>query len=111
MNRKRLEYFLTAAETLNLTETAERRFITQASVSGAVAALEKELGFQLFDRSRRKLRLTPAGEYFYTVGQNIIEVEDQYIQKARHISASEGVTLRIGASYGVCYSNYCKAVF
>ena len=65
MNRRKLTYFITAAETLNLTETAEIHYIAQASISGSIAALEEELGCKLFDRSHRKLQLTPAGEYFY----------------------------------------------
>ena len=104
MNRRRVEYFLTAAETLNLTETAERHFITQASISGSIAALEEEIGFKLFDRSRRKLKLTPAGEYFYQACRNIVEIEDKYIQQARHISAFEEHRLMVGTSNGFCFA-------
>lgn len=108
MNRKRLEYFLTAAETLNMTEAAEQHYITQASLSGAIAALEEEIGFRLFDRSRRKLKLTPAGEYFYEACQNIIEMEDQYIRQARHISEAESSLIKVGATHGTCFSRPSK---
>lgn len=53
MNLQKLQVFLTLYETLNYTETAERLYISQGNVSKQIMALEKELGVQLFDRSRR----------------------------------------------------------
>ncbi|GAB3437303.1 hypothetical protein GCM10027569_92050 [Flindersiella endophytica] len=47
--------------------TAERLHISQARVSKQVAALERELGGALFDRSSRLVRLTPLGQRFVDV--------------------------------------------
>jgi len=57
----RLMIFITAAETLNFSETARQLAISQANVSHHVKMLEEELDVQLFDRSHARLRLTDPG--------------------------------------------------
>lgn len=58
----RLKVFLTAAETMNFTETARRMHMTQPSVSQHIQALEQYFDVALFDRAGRYLQLTEAGE-------------------------------------------------
>ncbi len=58
----RLQVFLTAAETMNFTETARRMHMTQPSVSQHIQALEQHFEVTLFDRAGRYLQLTEAGE-------------------------------------------------
>lgn len=62
MDEVKLRCFMVLAETLNFTKTAERVFLTQQAVSRSIAALEKELGLQLFERSTRSVRLTAEGQ-------------------------------------------------
>jgi DNA-binding transcriptional LysR family regulator len=61
MELRQLEYFVAVAEAANFTRAAERVHISQSGVSAQVRALETELGAELFDRSARTARLTPAG--------------------------------------------------
>jgi len=61
MNIKKLEYFLSVAELLNFTRAAERHFISQTAMSQQIAALESELGVQLFTRDTKTVVLTDAG--------------------------------------------------
>ncbi|MEQ3554537.1 LysR family transcriptional regulator [Pseudonocardia nematodicida] len=58
---RQLEYFLAVAERLSVTEAARDLHMAQAALSQAVTKLERRLGVSLFDRSRRRLRLTAAG--------------------------------------------------
>lgn len=53
--------FIVTARHLNLTRAADELCITQGAVSRKVAALESWLGFPLFERHARGLRLTPQG--------------------------------------------------
>jgi hypothetical protein len=53
---------LIAAEIGRFTAAAEELHISQSSLSKQIIALEKRLGFPLFDRSRRKIALTQAGK-------------------------------------------------
>lgn len=62
MDHIKMKCFMTLAQTLSFTKTAEQVFLTQQAVSRSIAALEKELGLQLFERSTRSVRLTPEGQ-------------------------------------------------
>ena len=64
MDIKQVLYFLSVAETGSFSIAAEELYISQSSLSKQIIALEKELDIQLFDRSKRKISLTDAGEIF-----------------------------------------------
>ena len=59
------KYFMDVASGMTIFYAAEENFISQSSLSKAISRLEQELEVQLFDRSRRGMKLTVAGEYLY----------------------------------------------
>lgn len=61
MELRQLEYFVAVAEEASFTRAARRVHISQSGVSAQIRALERELGAELLDRSRKQVRLTPAG--------------------------------------------------
>ena len=65
MNYSKLDYFITIAETGNLTKAAENLYVSQPSLSQYLKRLENSLGAELFDRNSSPLRLTYAGEKYY----------------------------------------------
>ncbi|MTH54677.1 LysR family transcriptional regulator [Bacillus mangrovi] len=65
MDIKHLQYFIEAVNCKSFTRAADRLFITQPTISKMVKNLEEELGVQLFERSRKKLILTDAGQVIY----------------------------------------------
>ncbi len=65
MNIRQLELFMTVAEVENMTEAAERTYISQPAVSQTIQELEKEIGVRLFDRPGRSIQLNPAGKAFF----------------------------------------------
>jgi len=69
---RQLEYFIAVAGELNFSRAAERVHVVQSALSTSVAKLEKELGVELFDRSRQQIRITPAGETFYQHAREVI---------------------------------------
>lgn len=61
MTSQQIRYFISAARHLNFTKAAEEFFSSQPTVSRQIAMLEEELGFPLFYREGKQLRLTPGG--------------------------------------------------
>ena len=61
MNSQQIQFFFSAARHLNFTKVAEEFYTSQPTVSRQIAFLEEELGFQLFYRQGKQLRLTPGG--------------------------------------------------
>ena len=58
---RQLRYFLTVADLGGFTQAAGALFVAQPALSRQIALLEEELGFPLFERTPRGLRLTPPG--------------------------------------------------
>jgi DNA-binding transcriptional LysR family regulator len=65
MTSIQIQCFLTAAQTLNFTKTAQFLHISQPTVTHHISNLEAELGFHLFERNKKQIVLTVAGEKFY----------------------------------------------
>lgn len=61
MTSQQIQYFISAANHLSFTKAAEEFFTSQPTISRQIAALEEELGFELFYRDGRQLRLTSGG--------------------------------------------------
>ncbi|TKI06484.1 LysR family transcriptional regulator [Martelella alba] len=76
MNLKQLHYFKCLAEKQHYTEAAASLFISQPSLSHAIAELEKELGVMLFEKSGRNVRITDGGKLFLPYVENaLLELE------------------------------------
>jgi len=61
MELRDIEIFLTLADELHFGRTAERLHVSQARVSQAIKAQERQIGGALFERTSRRVRLTPLG--------------------------------------------------
>ncbi len=64
METRQIQYFLSVVNTGSFSAAADEHYISQSSLSKMIMALEKELAVLLFDRSKRKVSLTEAGEAF-----------------------------------------------
>jgi DNA-binding transcriptional LysR family regulator len=69
---RHLDYFVAVAAELNFSRAAQRIHVVQSALSAAVSRLEKELDVELFDRSKRQIALTPAGEVFLQHAREVI---------------------------------------
>jgi DNA-binding transcriptional LysR family regulator len=72
MELRQLEYFVAVAAELNFSRAAQRIHVVQSALSASVSKLEKELGVELFDRSKRQIALTAPGETFLQHAREII---------------------------------------
>lgn len=64
MELHQLRYFVAVAEEGSFTRAAEKLFLAQPSLSVQIRKLEQDVGAKLFERMRRQVVLTAAGEVF-----------------------------------------------
>jgi len=92
---RHLRYFVAVAEELHFGRAANRLHIVQPALSKQIISLERELGFELLDRSHA-IRLTRAGEVFYEEAHAILLRVDRAVQLTRATARGEAGTLAIG---------------
>jgi DNA-binding transcriptional LysR family regulator len=84
MNLQHLRYFLAVSRSNSFTQAARQLHVTQPTVSGGVAELEKELGVRLFHRAGRKVELTLEGR---TLSNYALRIEDLVDEAQDRLSA------------------------
>ena len=94
MELRQLRYFVTVAEELNFGRAATRLLIAGPSLSQQIKALERDLGTRLFDRDRRTVRLTPAGEALLPRVQALLEQADDLRRAV--VGLAEHEPVRVG---------------
>ena len=93
-----LKIFLAVAESGSITETANRLYISQPSVSQSIKALEKSLNVKLFHRDRKQgLILTDVGKKIHLIALEMQHLEERLYQTAFRENNFLGGLLRIGA--------------
>ncbi|HTD05297.1 LysR substrate-binding domain-containing protein [Undibacterium sp.] len=110
MELRHLRYFVTVAEELHFTRAAERLHIGQPPLSQQIQALEEEVGVQLLERSKRWVRLTPAGKFFLDDARKILAMSEQATQTARRANRGEIGELRIGFTPSTPFTEIFPAV-
>lgn len=98
MNTDNLKLFVAVARAGSFSVVARERVLDPSSVSRAIAALEQELGLQLFQRTTRRLALTEAGESLLTRVDALVDELDHALDDARAIASEPSGNLRITAS-------------
>lgn len=93
MDTRHLQYILTIAQKQNMTKAAEELFVSQSSLSQYLGKLEQELGVPLFERTRNKLLLTPAGERYVEAARKILDIEKETYADIRSLNNRSHITL------------------
>lgn len=93
---RQLEYFVAVAERLSFRKAAEACFVSQPSLSAQIAQLEALLGVQLFERDRRGVRVTAAGDALVAGARETLESCDRFRQLAQSLGAPLTGPLRLG---------------
>jgi LysR family transcriptional regulator, transcriptional activator of the cysJI operon len=98
VDERRLEVFRAVGRELSFGRAGLALHISQSAVSQQIAALELELGGALFDRSRRRVRLTPAGAALL---KRVDALLGDFAEARRAVAAARGAVegeLRVAAS-------------
>ncbi len=102
LDSRRLAVFHEVAERGSFSGAALELNFTQSVVSHHVAQLERELGLTLFERGKRPVRLTPAGERLRAHAGAILGATRAAEQDMRAVAGLESGTLRVGAFLTAC---------
>lgn len=96
MNIIQMKYFVTVAKCLNFTKAADQLYITQPALSRQISAIEQELNIQLFIRTNRSVKLTPAARILLEEFQHIYDEYTSAVSKAQSAQFGLSGHLNIG---------------
>ncbi|KUJ37300.1 hypothetical protein ACZ90_70330 [Streptomyces albus subsp. albus] len=96
MERHEMEIFLTLAEELHFGRTAERLRLSSAMVSQTVKKVERRIGAQLFERTSRKVALTPLGRQLSSEMRPHYDALNDAIGRAADAARGIHGVLRVG---------------
>jgi LysR family hydrogen peroxide-inducible transcriptional activator len=93
---RQLQYVVAVAETRSFRAAAERCHVSQPSLSAQIAQVESALGCTLFERERRPVLVTPAGEALIARARGVLRQADDLVGAARAFEDPLAGTLRLG---------------
>ncbi len=96
-----LKAFLAVADSNSFSAAADKLFLTQPAVSKRVAALEAELGANLFDRVGRQIILTEAGQTLLPQARTILAALEESRQQIANLSEQVSGTLKLATSHHI----------
>jgi DNA-binding transcriptional LysR family regulator len=103
MELRHLRYFVGVGEEQHFGRAAERLRVAQPALSRQIQDLEKELGFALFDRLPRGVRLSAAGKLFLSDARRVLQDVEHAKRRAERIAHGKAGTLRIGIATAVSW--------
>jgi DNA-binding transcriptional LysR family regulator len=105
MDLRNLNYFQVLAEELHFGRAAERLNISQPPLSRTIKQLEDDFGVLLFERTKRKVLLTSAGEELLVQTKQMISQMASIKKRLRIVGKGESGNLRIGYVGAVMHSS------
>jgi DNA-binding transcriptional LysR family regulator len=96
MELRHLRYFVAVAEEENISRAALKLRVSQPGLSRQVRDLEDEIGFQLFERSAKSIKLTAAGKTFMTEARAVLQRADDALKKARAVAHGGNSQIHVG---------------
>lgn len=96
MELRHLRYFIAAAAEENVSRAALKLHVSQPGISRQIHDLEDEIGFQLFERSAKSLKLTEAGKIFLAEAKSVLQQTEAAVKKAKVVAENAGGELHVG---------------
>jgi DNA-binding transcriptional LysR family regulator len=104
MNLEQLASFVTVAQLRNFTRAAEHLHLAQPSLSRQIAALEHDLGAELFHRARGGSTLTGAGESLLPLARRMLADAESVRRELAELAGLQRGRVRLGATPSLCIS-------
>jgi len=96
MELRHLRYFQAVAEELSFSRASKRLHVAQPALSRAIKQLELLLGADVLERTRHRVRLTPAGAVLLRDTASLLQYVQDSMQRVRRTAAGEEGELRLG---------------
>jgi DNA-binding transcriptional LysR family regulator len=96
MELRHLRYFVAVAEAENVSRAALKLRVSQPGISRQIRDLEDEIGFPLFERSAKSVRLTAAGKVFLTEAREVLLHAESAVKKARDVAHNGSGEIHVG---------------
>jgi LysR family hydrogen peroxide-inducible transcriptional activator len=93
---RQLQYVLAVAEARSFRRAAERCHVSQPALSAQIAEAERMLGVQLFERDRRRVLVTAAGQAIIERALRVLLEAEDLLEAARRVGEPLAGTLRVG---------------
>ncbi|ALM86123.1 LysR substrate-binding domain-containing protein [Bordetella sp. N] len=110
MDPKFLRMFLTLAEELHYGRAAERLFISQPPLTKAIQQMEQKLGVTLFDRNKRSVRLTVAGNVLVEEARRLLTQTELSIRAVQRAERGNAGRIRIGFVAAVLFMDIREVI-
>jgi len=104
LDLKQLRYFVAVAETEHVGRAAEQLHISQSPLSRHMMQLEEQLGLDLFERTKQRIKLTPGGREFLADAKHLIAQADRVEARAHRLGQGDIGELTVGYVEGAVYS-------
>ena len=91
-----LKTFICTAECGSFAKAAEALFLSPNAIKKRINSLEESLGFPLFERTLKGIKLTSAGKAFYEDSKKLVQSYNNAAEKAKSISENKSDSVRIG---------------
>jgi DNA-binding transcriptional LysR family regulator len=98
MELRHLRYFVAVGEEQHYGRAALRLRVVQPALSRQIQDLEEEVGFKLFERLPRGVKLSPAGKLFLEDARRILREVNEAAARAARVARGQSGTLRVGFS-------------
>ena len=98
MELRHLRYFVAVGDEQHYGRAALRLRVVQPALSRQIQDLEEEVGFKLFERLPRGVKLSPAGKLFLEDARRILQDVNEAAARAARVARGQSGTLRVGFS-------------
>ena len=105
-------YFITVAETRNISKAAQILHVSQPSLSQYISRLEEDIGWKLLNRNSNPITLTEAGELYLDYLREVLAAADRFSDKLNNLKSQYEDSIRIGIPsqlYASMFNDYVGA--
>jgi DNA-binding transcriptional LysR family regulator len=96
MELRHLRYFVAVGDEQHYGRASRRLRVAQPALSRQIQDLEEEVGFKLFDRLPRGVKLSAAGKLFLEDARRILQAVSEATVRASRVARGQSGTLRVG---------------